>query len=81
MNEILRAFHLKHYPLSTAQFKKRTTHLDIPGKVNVLHQNVVKTCPFCKSTKPRPDRPRVSVLRGEESGDLIFVDNDKLLDF
>ena len=25
--------HLKHYHMSTAQFKKRKTHLDIPGKV------------------------------------------------
>ena len=27
----LRDLHLKHYHMSTAQFKKRTTHLDIPG--------------------------------------------------
>ena len=52
--------HLKHYHMSSAQFKKRTTHLDIPGKVYDLYQQVVKTCPFCKSTKPRPDRSRVS---------------------
>ena len=25
--------HLKHYHMSSAQFLKRTTHLDIPGKV------------------------------------------------
>ena len=42
----LRDLHLKHYHTSTAQFKKRTTHLDIPGKLNDLHQHVVKTCPF-----------------------------------
>ena len=29
----LRDLHLKHYLLSTAQFKKRTTYLDIPGKI------------------------------------------------
>ena len=28
----LRDLHLKHYYMSTAQFKKRTTHLDILGK-------------------------------------------------
>ena len=27
----LRDFHLKHYHMSAAQFKKKTTHLDIPG--------------------------------------------------
>ena len=54
--------------------KKRTTHLDILGKVYDLHQHVVKTCPFCNSTKSRPDRSRVSGLRAEEIGDLVFLD-------
>ena len=71
----LRDLHLKHYHMSTAQFKKRTTHLHILGKVNHLYQHVVKTCPFCNSTKPRPDRSRVSGLRAEEFGDLIFLDH------
>ena len=58
--------HLKHYHMSTAEFKKRTTHMDIP---------VVKTCPFCNSVKSRPGRSRVSGLRAEEFGDLIFLDH------
>ena len=61
--------------MSSAQFKKRTIHLDIPGHVYDLHQHVAKTCPFCNSTKPRPDRSRVSGLRAEEFGDLIFLDH------
>ena len=28
----LRELHLKHYHMSSAQFKKRTTHLDVPWK-------------------------------------------------
>ena len=71
----LRDHHLKHYHMSTAQFKKRTTYLDIPGKVHDLYQHVVKTCPFCASTKPRPDRSRVNGSRLEEFGDLIFLDH------
>ena len=71
----LRDLHLKHYHMSTAQFKKRTTNLDIPGKVKDLYQHVVKSCPFCNSTKPRPDRSRASGLRAEEFGDLIFLDH------
>ena len=67
--------HLKHYHMSAAQFKKRTTHLDIPGKVHDLYQRVVKTCPLCNSTKQRPDRSHVSGLRAEEFGDLIFLDH------
>ena len=73
----LRDLHLKHYHMSTAQFKKRTTHLHILGKVYHLHQHVVKTSPFCNSTKPRPHRSRVSGLRAEEFGDLIFLDQDQ----
>ena len=44
-------------------------------KVYDLYQHVVKTCPFCNSSKPRPDRSRVSGLRAEELGDLIFLDH------
>ena len=72
----LRDIHLKHNHMSTAQFKKRTTHLNIPGNFSDLHQHVVKTCPFCNSTKPRPERSRVSGLRAEEFGDLIFLDHE-----
>ena len=71
----LRDLHLKHPHMSTAQFKKRTTRLDILGKIHDFYQHVVKTCPFCCSTKPRPDRSRVSGLRAEEFGDLIFLDH------
>ena len=67
--------HLKHCHMSTAQFEKRTANLDIPGKVYDLYQHVVKTCPFCNSTKPRFDISRVSGLRAEEFGDLIFLDH------
>ena len=72
----VRDLHLKHYHMSTAQFKKRTTHLDIPGKVyDDLYQHMEKTCPFRNSTKPRLHRSRVSGLRAEEFGDLIFLDH------
>ena len=36
----LKDLHLKHYHMSTAQFKKRTTHLDIPGRIYDLYQYV-----------------------------------------
>ena len=71
----MKDLHLKHYHMSSAQFKKRTTHLDIPGKVYDRNQHAVKTCPLCNSTKPRPDRSSVSGLRAEEFGDLIFLDH------
>ena len=71
----LKDLRLKHYHMSSAQCKNRTTHLDILGKVYDLYQHVVKTCPFCNSTKSRPGRSRVSGLRAEEFGDLIFLDH------
>ena len=43
-------------------------------------ETVVKTCPFCKSTKPRPDRSRVSGLRADEFGDLVFLDHGSTKD-
>ena len=61
--------------MSSAHFEKRTTHLDILRNVHDLYQHVVKTCPFCISTEPRPDRSRVSGRRAEEFGDLIFMDH------
>ena len=71
----LKDLHLKHDHMPTAQFKKRTTHLDIPGRIYDLYQYVVETCPFCNSIKPRPERSRVSGLCAEEFGDLIFLDH------
>ena len=71
----LRNLHLQHDHMSTAQFKKRTTRLDIPGRIYDLYQQAVKRCPFCNSVKPRPERSRVSGLRAEEVGDLIFLDH------
>ena len=43
----LKDLHLKHHHMSSAQFKKRTTHLDFPGKLSDLYKHVVKTCPSC----------------------------------
>ena len=71
----LKDHHLKHYHMSTPQFKKGATHLDIPGRVCDLYHHALKTCPFCNSTKPRPGRSRVRGLRAEEFGELIFVDH------
>ena len=71
----LKDLHLKHYHMSTAQFKNMTTYLDVPGRIYDIYQHVVKTCPFCNSIKPRPERSRVSKRRAEEFGDLIFLDH------
>ena len=36
------------------------------------YEHVVKTRSFCNTTKPRPDRSRVSGLRAEKIEDLIY---------
>ena len=61
--------------MSSVQFKKRTIHFDILGKVYNHYQHVVMTCSFCNSTKPRPDRSRVNGLSAEEFRGLIFLDH------
>ena len=52
----LKGLHLKHHHVSSAQFKRRTTHLATPGKVNDLYQHVVKMCPFCETGKISRER-------------------------
>ena len=71
----LEELHVKHCHMSTAQFKKRTTHLALPGRIYDLYDFVVKKCKFCNTRQPRPQRSRVSGLRAEEFGDLIFMDH------
>ena len=71
----LEDLHKKHYHMTVAQFKKKTTHLPLPGRVYDLYDRVVKKCKFCNEAKPKPQRSRVSGLRSEEFGDLIFVDH------
>ena len=73
----LRDLDLKHYHMSTAQFKKRTTHLDIPGRIYDLYKHVVKTCPFCNSTKPRHDRSRMNGFRASNLDNSSFCTMDR----
>ena len=43
--------HLKHYHMATSQFKRRTSHLDLPRRVFELFDQVVKKCEFCNHQK------------------------------
>ena len=60
----LEELHVKHYHMSVAQFKRRTTHLALPGNIYDLYDLVVKKCKFCNIRQPRPQRSRVSGRRG-----------------
>ena len=61
--------------MSTAQVQEADDSLVHSWKIYDLYQHVVTTCPFCHSIEPRPERYRVSGLRAEELGDLIFLDH------
>ena len=53
----LRDLHLKHYHMSSAQFKERTTHLDIPGK-------------FCRPLSTRGEDMPFLQFRKTETGKI-----------
>ena len=57
--------HLKHYHLSTEQFKKRASALKIPAKIYEEYDKVVKQCDTCQKSKIAPSRSRVSGMRSE----------------
>ena len=72
--------HLKHYHMSTEQFKKRTSALKIPAKIYEEYDNVVKQCETCQKSKIAPSRSRISGMRrrSETFGELTFVDHGEL---
>ena len=47
----------------------------IPKKIYKLYDEVVKNCETCGKTHPAPPRSKVSGLRSESFGDLIFIDH------
>ena len=73
--ENLKTLHLKHYHMSTSQFRKRTSHLSLPKRIYEAFDRVIKKCNFCNEQYPKPQRNRVSGLRAEKFADLIFMDH------
>ena len=67
--------HLKHYHMSSAQFRRRTSELYLPEGIYRLCENVVKECETCQKTKPAPPRSRFSGVRAKEFGDVVFMDH------
>ena len=52
--------HMKHYHMSTAQFRRRTSELYLLEGIYRLYDGVVKECETCQKTKPAPPRSRFS---------------------
>ena len=67
--------HLKHYHMSLRSFKQRTSCLALPQVVYDKFERIINNCTICSASKPAPMRARVSGLRAENFGDLLFVDH------
>ena len=65
--------HLKHYHMSSAQFRSRTSELYLPEGVYAIgvYDNVVKGFEICQKTKPAPPRSRFSGVRAKDFGDVM----------
>ncbi len=70
--------HVKHYHMSTAQFRKRTSELALPEAIYQKYDKIVKGCKICSELAPAPTKPRVTGMRAEKFGDLLFVDHLEL---
>ena len=65
--------HVKHYHMSPAQFRRRTSMLGLPGEIYDKYDRIVKSCKVCSTSVPSPPRARIAGLRASSFGDLIFV--------
>ena len=70
--------HVKHYHMSPAQFRRRTSMLGLPGEIYDKYNRIVKGCRVCSTSVPTPPRARIAGLRASSFGDLIFVDHEEI---
>ena len=70
--------HVKHYHMSSAQFRRRTSMLGLPGEIYDKYDRIVKGCRVCGTLVPTPPRVRIAGLRASSFGDLIFVDREEI---
>ena len=70
--------HVKHYHMSPAQFRRRTSMLGLPGEIYDRYDRIVKSCKVCSTSVPSPPRARIAGLRASTFGDLIFVDHAEI---
>ena len=69
---------MKHYHMSPAQFRRRTSMLALPGEIYDRYDRIVKSCKICITSVPSPPRARIAGLRASSFGDLIFVDQAEI---
>ena len=59
---------LKHYHMSTVNFKKRTSALQIPKDIYAMCEDVVTSCASCQKHAPAPTRSKVTGMRAVALG-------------
>ena len=77
LSELLK-LHLKHYHMSAAQFRRRTSELYLPESVYRLYDGVVKDCEICQKTKPAPPRSRFPAWKNRQEF-IKKLDGSRLL--
>ena len=70
--------HLKHYHMSTEQFRRRTSALKIPEDIYQKYDLIVRECDVCQKAKKGPSRSNISGMRSEVFGDLTFIDHAEI---
>ena len=70
--------HLKHYHMSTDQFKRRTSALKLPKEIYDRYDLITKQCETCQKLKIAPSRAKVSGIRSEVFGELTFIDHGEV---
>ena len=65
--------------MSTRQFRIKTSELALPEEIYEKFQKVVKECKICSQAAPAPSHSRISGIRSQNFGDLIFVDHAEVI--
>eukprot|EP00435_Cladocopium_sp_Y103_P036710 s1063_g9.t1 len=70
--------HLKHYHMSTEQFKRRTSALKLPKEIYDKYDAITKSCDTCSKSKIAPSRAKVSGIRSEVFGELTLMNHGEV---
>ena len=66
--------HVKHY-MSPTQFRRRTSMLNLPGRIYEKYEEVYNTCRVRGMSVAPPSRAKISGILASVFGDVIFVDH------
>ena len=61
--------------MSPTQFRRRTSMLNLLGRINEKYEEVYNTCRVCSMSVAPPPRPKISGIRASVFRDVIFVDH------